>query len=118
MSEILYQKNGDYMIPNLTLEETMSQQTLTKYGRMRKQYLLSHRPILYNRLVLTGQLQSHLLEIQETANRRLEQMIREMAQESGVTEELKATDQMKWVGLMNTLKAQAEEMILEELIFA
>ena len=116
MSEILYQRSGDYQIPNLTVEET--KHLLTKYGRMRKQYLTKHRPILYNRLLLSGQLQNHLLETQETANRRLEQMIREMAQESGVTEEMKAKDQPAWVGRMNTLKAQAEAIIMEELIFA
>ena len=115
MSEIQYQSSGDYLIPNLTVEET---RPLTKYGRMRKQYLQANRPVLFNNLLLSGQLQNHLLETEETANRRLEEMIRNMAQESGVTEDLKAADQMKWVGLMNTLKAQAEEMILEELIYA
>ena len=115
MSEILYHQNGDYLIPNLTVEET---RPLTKYGRMRKKYLQANRPVLFNNLLLSGQLQNHLLETEETANRRLEEMIRNMAQESGVTEDLKAADQMKWVGLMNTLKAQAEEIILEELIYA
>ena len=115
MREIQYQSSGDYLIPNLTVEET---RTLTKYGRMRKKYLQENRPVLFNNLLLSGQLQNHLLETEETANGRLEEMIRNMAQESGVTEDLKAADQMKWVGLMNTLKAQAEEIILEELIYA
>ena len=117
MSEIQYQKNGDYLIPNVTLGET-EKQSLSKYGRMRKKYLQEHRPILFNKLLLSGQLQNHLLEVQESANRRLEQMIPEMAQRSGATEELKARDQMSWAGQMNTLKAQAEEIILEELIYA
>ena len=117
MTELSYQKNGDYLIPTLTLAE-QEQKLLGKYGRMRKKYLQENRPVLYNNLLLSGQLQKHLLETEETANRRLEEMLRKMAQESGVTEELKATDQMKWVGLMNTLKAQAEEIILEELIYA
>ena len=117
MSEIQYQKNGDYLIPNVTLEKTETQ-SLSKYGRMRKKYLQEHRPILFNKLLLSGQLQNHLLEVQESANRRLEQMIQEMAQRSGVTEELKAKDQMSWIGQMNVLKAQAEEIILEELIYA
>ena len=115
MREIQYQSSGDYLIPNLTVEET---RPLTKYGRMRKKYLQANRPVLFNNLLLSGQLQNHLLETEETANGRLEEMIRNMAQESGVTEDLKAADQMKWVGLMNTLKAQAEEIILEELIYA
>ena len=117
MSEIQYQHSGDYLIPNVTLGTTETQ-PLMKYGRMRKQYLKEHRPILFNKLLLNGQLQSHLLEVQESANRRLEQMIPEMAQRSGVTEELKANDQIAWVGQMNVLKAQAEEIILEELIYA
>ena len=117
MREIQYQQNGDYLIPEITLGE-QPQQSLGKYGRMRKKYLQEHRPILFNRLVLNGQLQSHLLETEETANSRLEQMTQEMAKKNGATEELKAKDQMAWVGLMNGLKNQAEEMILAELIYA
>ena len=117
MREIQYQQNGDYLIPEITLGE-QPQQSLGKYGRMRKKYLQEHRPILFNRLVLNGQLQRHLLEIEETANSRLERMMQEMAAKNGATEELKAKDQMAWVGLMNNLKNQAEELILAELIYA
>ena len=117
MREIQYQQNGDYLIPEITLGE-QPQQSLGKYGRMRKKYLQEHRPILFNRLVLNGQLQRHLLEIEETANSRLERMMQEMAAKNGATEELKAKDQMAWVGLMNNLKNQAEELILTELIYA
>ena len=117
MKEIQYQQNGDYLIPAITLGE-QPPQPLGKYGRMRKKYLQEHRPILFNRLVLNGKLQSHLLETEETANSRLEQMMQEMAAKNGATEELKAKDQMAWVGLMNGLKNQAEEMILAELIYA
>ena len=117
MREIQYQRNGDYLIPAITLGE-QPQQTLGKYGRMRKKYLQEQRPILFNRLVLNGQLQRHLLEIEETANSRLERMMQEMAVKNGATEELKAKDQMAWVGLMNSLKNQAEELILTELIYA
>ena len=117
MREIQYQRNGDYLIPAITLG-SQPQQPLGKYGRMRKKYLQEHRPILFNRLVLNGQLQRHLLEIEETANSRLERMMQEMAAKNGATEELKAKDQMAWVGLMNSLKNQAEELILTELIYA
>ena len=115
MSEIQYQQNGDYLIPSLTLGE-MPQTPLTKYGRMRKQFLQEHRPILYNHLILSGKLQSHLLEIQETAQSRLEQMVNEMAKASGITEALKAENQLAWVGQMNMIRMQAEETILTELI--
>ena len=113
---LTYQKNGDYQIPNLAVQETS--RPLGKYGRMRKKYLQEHRPLLWNRMILNETLYPHLLEVEETAQNRLEQMLPEMAAKAGVTERLKAEDPMKWVGLMNTLKAQAEEVILKELVFA
>ena len=113
---LTYQQNGDYLIPNLAVQETS--RPLGKYGRMRKKYLQEHRPLLWNRMILNETLYPHLLEVEETAQNRLEQMLPEMAAKAGVTERLKAEDPMKWVGLMNTLKAQAEEVILKELVFA
>ena len=101
MSQITYQPNGDYLLPNLTVEKT--EKPLGRYGRMRKAYLKNHQPMLFQSLLLTGKLYPHLLEIEKTANRRMEQ--------------LKAGDMMKWVGLMNNCKAQAEELILNELIY-
>ena len=89
---------------------------LGKYGRMRKTYLKEHRPILYNRLLMSEKLYPHLLEIDQTANSRLEQLMQSLAQSAGATEEMKARDMMQWVGLMNTCKAQAEEILLAELI--
>ena len=117
MNELTYTRSGDYLIPNLNLTE-QPQAPLGKYGRMRKNYLKEHRPVLWNSLLLSEKLYPHLREIDETANRRLEQMMPELMQSAGVTEELKASDPMKWVGLMNSLKAQAEETILAELIYA
>ena len=118
MTELTYTKNGDYLIPDLTLSETPEDaRPLGKYGRLRRSYLQKHRPGLYSRLVLSEKLFPHLREIDETANRRLEQMMPELMKSAGVTEELKARDQMKWVGLMNSLKARAEEIILSELVY-
>ena len=116
MSELSYKRNGDYLIPDLTTEQT--ERPIGKYGRMRRTFLKEHRPILFNSLVVTGKLFPHLLEIEDAANSRLEQMMPDMAKAAGVTEALKAADPMKWVGLMNNLKAQAEEIILTELIHA
>ena len=116
MEELTYTKNGDYLIPDLSLTE-QQETPLGKYGRMRKTYLKEHRPILWNRMILSETLYPHLREIDETANRRLEQMMPELMKLNGVTEGLKAEDPMKWVGLMNNLKAQAEETILAELIY-
>ena len=110
-----YIQNGDYLIPNLKLSQQRSK-PLGKYGRMRKTYLKEHRPILYNQMLLSEKLYPHLIEIDETAQSRLEQMMLQLAKEAGATEELKASDPMKWVGLMNTCKAQAEEILMAELI--
>lgn len=115
-NNLTYTRNGDYLIPDLSIQTT--EQPLGKYGRMRQKYLKEHRPILWNQMILEETLFPHLLEIEQAANRRLEQMMPELAAEAGATEALKASDPMKWVGLMNTCKAQAEEVILAELIYA
>ena len=116
MSSLTYRRNGDYQIPNLSLSD-QTRQPLGKYGRMRKTYLKEHRPVLWNSMILSETLYPHLREIDQTANSRLEQMMPQLMQAAGVTEELKASDPMKWTGLMNSLKAQAEETILRELIY-
>ena len=118
MENILtYRQEGDVLLPNLTLGE-QPDRDLGKYGRMRRTYLKEHRPALFNRLTLRGTLFRHLLEIEDAANSRMEQMMPELAKAAGATEQLKASDPMKWVGLMNNCKAQAEEIILAELIYS
>ena len=114
-NSLTYTMNGDYQIPDLKLTE-QPEKPLGKYGRMRKAYLKEHRPILYNQLLMTEKLYPHLIEIDETAQSRLEQLIPQLAKDAGATEQLKASDPMKWVGLMNTCKAQAEEILMAELI--
>lgn len=114
-NNLTYIQNGDYLIPDLRLSE-QPMKPLGKYGRMRKAYLKQQRPILYNQLLMTEKLYPHLLEIDETANSRLEQMMPRLAESVGATEALKARDPMAWVGLMNTCKAQAEEILMAELI--
>lgn len=109
-----YKTVNGYQIPDLKIPD--EQVTLGKYGRMRKAYLKEHRPILYNQLLMSEKLYPHLREIDETANSRLEQMMPRLAESAGATEALKARDPMAWVGLMNTCKAQAEEILLAELI--
>ena len=110
-----YIQNGDYLIPDLKLSQ-QPEKTLGKFGRMRRAFLQENNTLLYNHLILTEKLYPHLLEIDETAQSRLEQMMPQLAKEAGATEELKASDPMKWVGLMNTCKAQAEEILMAELI--
>lgn len=107
---------NDYEIPAIGLSEAATE-NLGKYGRMRKQYLQAHKQEIYNSLLLSGTLHTHLLEIDQTARKRLELMMPELVKEAGATEELKARDPMRWVGLMNTCKAQVEEVILSELIW-
>ena len=114
-NSLTYTMNGDYQIPDLKLSE-QPEKPLGKYGRMRKAYLKEHRPILYNQLLMSEKLYPHLLEIDETAQSRLEQMMPQLAKDAGATEQLKASDPMRWVGLMNTCKAQAEEILMAELI--
>ena len=117
MNELNYIRNGDYLIPDLGLSETPENAPLGKYGRMRQTYLKKHRPILWNQMILSEKLFPHLREIDEAANRRLEQLMPELMKSAGVTENLKQTEPLKWVGLMNSLKAQAEEIILNELVY-
>ena len=114
-NSLTYTMNGDYQIPDLKLTE-QPEKPLGKYGRMRKAYLKEHRPLIYNQLLLTEKLYPHLIEIDETAQSRLEQMMPQLAKDAGATEQLKACDPMRWVGLMNTCKAQAEEILMAELI--
>ena len=107
---------SDYEIPAIGFSEAATE-NLGKYGRMRKRYLQAHRPELYNSLLLSGTLNAHLMEIDQTARKRLDLMMPEMAKAAGATKELKAHDPLRWAGLMNACKAQVEEIILNELIW-
>lgn len=114
--ELTYTRVGDYYIPDLKLTER-PKKPIGKYGRMRRRYLKDHRPVLYSRLLLSEKLYPHLLEIDEAAKERLDILMLQLMKATGVTEELKAADPLKWVGFANALKAQAEEIIFAELIF-
>ena len=114
MIEITYKTVNNVQIPNLTLPEA---RPIGRYGRMRQKYLREHRPVLWNRLVLTGTLYEHLHEIETAAQSRIDLMLPKLAEAAGATETLKAADPMKWTGLMNSCKAQAEEVVLSELIY-
>ena len=115
--ELDYVKVGDYYLPDLTAEPRPDR-SLGKYGLMRLQYLKEHRPIVWAKLVMDGELYSHLLETEEAANDLLDRMMPGIAKEAGATEELKAHDPMRWVGLMNSCKARVEEIIWSELVYA
>lgn len=114
--KLTYTANGDYFIPDIAFSEAASN-NLGKYGRMRKKYLQEHRPGLFNRLALSEKLHAHCAEIDVAARSRIDAMLPRLAEAAGATEELKASDPLKWIGLMNTCKAQAEEVIFDELIY-
>ena len=111
-----YELIGDYYIPVLTLSSE-EQRPIGKWGRMHRDYLKEHRPILFNDLILGGRLWTYLADLNEQAKERLSLIIEQMKASEGVTEELKATDQMAWVGAMNSIRNRAEEIILRELIY-
>lgn len=112
-----YTQVGDVLLPNLTIGEA-EQKPIGKYGRMRKRYLKEQHPVLYSELLLSGKLYSHLLEIDETCEERMELLVLQMAKREGVTEALKAAGQMEWVRRMNSIRSRAEEIVLHELFYA
>ena len=111
-----YTQVGDYFIPNLVISET-AQSPLGKYGRMRKRYLKEHRRVLYTNLLVTGKLDQHLAEIDKACEERMELLTSQMAKREGVTEALKAANQMEWVHRMNSIRNRAEEIVLHELVY-
>ena len=119
MKEVItYTRVGDYLLPNLTLSEPPRELTepIGRYGRMRKSYLKGHRTITYNSMLLSETLFPHLREIEATATARMEQMMNLLTEKNPPPD--KAADPMGWTAAMNALKAQAEEMVLSELIYS
>ena len=113
-SSLNYTKIGDYQLPNLTLSQPKT--PLGKYGRMRRTYLKQHRPVLYNTMLLSGSLYPHLLEVEQTAESRMQQTMAQLLKQSPAPD--KEQNQMAWVQHMNSLRAQAEELVLMELIYS
>jgi hypothetical protein len=113
---IEYHLEGDYYIPNLVLPK-QEKVTLNKYGRMRLKYLKENKKAEYSIMLMDGTLNKHLKEIQETAKKRLNQIIYQLKEKSDLTEDMKNTDVLYWVGTMNAIKHQAEEIVLNELIY-
>ena len=111
---VTYSTVGDYQLPNLTLPQ--QEKALGKYGRLRRTYLMNHRPVLYNSMLLNGTLYPHLMELEQTAESRMQQMMIELLKVNPAPD--KVTNQMAWVQHMNSLKAQAEELVMTELIYS
>ena len=113
---LTYEKCGDYLIPNL-IPDPEPEGELRKFGLMRKSYLENHRRGIYSGLLLSGELKKHLLMIQEQAEERFDLLVEQMAKREGVTEHMKKQDQMPWVRRMNNIRARAEEIVREEIIY-
>lgn len=111
-----YELQGDYYIPCLVLDEEESQ-PIGMWGRMRLRYIREYRPVLYTTLLLNGELNSHLTEINSRAAEVFDQIMKKLAEKEGITEQLKAQDQMAWVGAMNNIRNRTEEIIREKVIF-
>ena len=116
MGEITYTKQADYLIPDLTLP-TEPELPLGRYALMHRDYLEQHKRVTYLNLLTAGRLNGHLRQTEQTALQRLELLTKQLAKEQGVTEELKEKAPMQWLGMMNSIRSQAEEVILEELIY-
>ena len=113
--ELTYTMHGDYLIPDLTVPESPK---LGKYGMLRRTFLREHRDGIYTGMLLNGTLNSHLEEVDRQAQKMLDDLTEQMKALNGVTEQLKAEDQMRWVQMMNSIRHSAEEVILNDLIYA
>ena len=114
---ISYTLYGDYYLPDLELKE-QEEANYGKYGILRKNFLKEHRSGLYSSYLLTGKLTEHLNEVDQQARKRMEVLVRQMMEKQEITEELKAQDQMAWVGAVNNIRNAAEEIECNEIIFA
>ena len=113
--ELTYTRTGDYQIPNIALSQTGS---IGHYGRLRREYLRKHRPVIFNTLVLSERLFPHLQETEQRAHDRMDELTELLKQERMIDEKLKAADPMRWVGEMNNIRACAEEIVMKEIIYA
>jgi len=111
---VTYSTIGDYQLPNLTLPR--QEKALGKFGRLRRTYLMQHRPVLYNSMLLSGTLYPHLMEVEQTAESRMQQTMQDLLKQNPAPD--KEQNQMAWVQHMNSLKMQAEELVLTELIYS
>ncbi len=115
-TSIEYHLEGNYYIPNLAMHK-QEKLVSNKYGRIRLKYLKEHKKADYTVILMDGTLNAHLKEIQETADNRVQQIISELKSKSDLTEHIKNTDMLYWVGTMNSIKVQAEEIVFSELIY-
>ena len=113
---LTYEKCGDYLIPNIIPDPEPGEE-LRKFGLMRKNYLKEYKNVIYQGMVLSGKLKEHLLMVQEQAELQFDVLVEQMAEREGVTEQLKEENQMLWAQKMNNIRARAEEIVREEIIY-
>ena len=116
-NDLYYTMVNGYYLPNLTVAAPTEQHPTGRWGRLHKKYLEEHHPVRYNQLVLSGELGSYLSSLDKQADEQLSLIIRQMQDAEGVTEALKAENQLEWVRRMNSIRSRAEEIIQKELIF-
>lgn len=119
MAELAYKKMGDYQIPDLMMdgEDTMEEMPLGRYGRLRQTFLQEHHKGTYTSMLLTGRLEPHLRQIDRQAQEQTDRIVAELMKQAGVDEAMKACDQMGWVQVVNNFTAQAEETVLNEIVY-
>ena len=111
-----YSQQGDYLLPNLALPET-KEYVIGKHGHLRSRYLKQYRPIIYTNLLTSCKLSEHLTEVEKECTERMDSLVKAMAKQEGVTEALKAADQMAWVRRINNIRNRAEEIVLNEIVY-
>ena len=116
-TKIEYVRVGDYYIPNLTLPKPRRTGNIGKYGRLKLNYMKKHNIPEYTEMLLNNELNSYLLDVEDEYKNKLETLIKQIAEKENITEELEATNQLEWVGKMNSIKQSAEEIVLNELIY-
>lgn len=120
MSDITYRVEGDYLIPNIIMDDEADdspEEMIGRYGMMREKFLRNHRHGTYTAMLLMGKLTAHLREVDRQAEEEVECLLRQMMEAQGVNEALKAADQIAWVQKVNVLRAMAEEVVLREIVY-
>ena len=117
MKEITYHKEGDYLIPDLIMENSYENYHIGKYGRLRLNYIKNYKRGLYTELMINGTLTDHLIDIDKTATARVNNIINKLAKAENINEDLKSREQLAWVQAMNNIKNRAEKIVYSEIIY-
>lgn len=117
MERITYHKEGDYLIPDLIMENFNEDYHIGKYGRLRLNYIKENKKGLYTELMIKGTLSKHLADVENATNERIDLIIKQLAKTENINEDLKNRDQLAWIQAMNNIKNRAEEIVYKEIIY-